>query len=122
MVECARCGQCCQLIGRNPESGQHTWEEIETLALRGHPDAMFMVAHWHYCWGTGYYWCDCFDLGTHLCTVYEQRPRVCSDYPYYGGDALPSKLHDGCAFALGGCATAGLIPSGRTDGSESSGL
>ena len=102
MAECARCGQCCQLIGWNPETGQRSWREVETLALRGHPDAIFMVAHWHYCWGTGYYWCDCFDFETHLCTVHEQRPKVCSDYPYYGGDALPSKLHDGCAFAQAG--------------------
>ena len=42
---------------------------------------------------------DCFDFETHLCTVYEQRPQVCSGYPYYGGDALPREVHDGCAHA-----------------------
>ena len=99
MAECARCGKCCQLIGWNPEAGQRSWQEVETLALQGHPDAIFMVAHWHYCWGTGYCWCDCFDFGTHLCTVCKRRPQVCSGYPYYGGDALPREVHDGCAYA-----------------------
>ena len=98
MAECARCGRCCLLIGWNPEAGQRSWQEVETLALQGHPDALFMVAHWRYCWGTGYYWCDCFNFETRLCTVYEHRPKVCSGYPYYGGDALPREVHDGCAY------------------------
>ena len=112
MAECARCGQCCGLIGWNLEHGQRSWQEIETLALRGHPDAMFMVAHWHYCWGTGYYWCDSLDFDTHLCTVYEQRPKVCSGYPYYGSEVLPSKLHKGCAFGKGDGPLFALSPCG----------
>ncbi len=99
MAQCARCGLCCQLIGWNPETGQRSWQEVEILALQGHPDAMFMVAHWRYCWGTGYYWCDCFDFQTHLCTVYEQRPRSVLAIPIMEATPYRARCTTGCAYA-----------------------
>ena len=101
-MKCKRCGQCCQLIGLGHESAwDGTRKRLEELVAEGQPDAKFMLVHWHYCWGTGSYWCDCFDFETHLCTVHETRPYVCAGYPFYGDFSSQPIVHSGCAFEGG---------------------
>lgn len=33
-----------------------------------------------------YYTCKCFDSEHNKCTVHDNKPAVCRDYPYYGGN------------------------------------
>ena len=100
-MTCKRCGQCCQLIGRGRDGAwDGTREQLADLAAQGQPDAGFMLAHWHYCWGTRFYWCDCFDFGSHLCTIYETRPYVCAGYPFYGDYISVPIVDAGCGFAV----------------------
>lgn len=49
-------------------------------------DADFLAAHWHLLEDAERYSCDAFDAATRQCTAHENRPPVCRDYPWYGGE------------------------------------
>ncbi len=110
MSDCKQCGKCCSTIWL-----PQTRAEVEAMAKRGHPDAVFVLTHWkpisvkqaaainpvfvqqigHDANGTrltdkeksGHLWrCTKLNHRTNLCRVHAHKPQVCSGFPWYGKD------------------------------------
>ena len=95
MTECNGCGDCCRVIGA-PVTKRRMRE-------RSVYDSEFLLQHWHRVSrpearrrnphiqadtpGHFYYECDMFDPDTNSCTAHESKPRVCTGFPWYGGEA-----------------------------------
>lgn len=104
---CARCGDCCEMTFLNVSLGlMRSW-----LADPGDMDpesdhmknARFLTEHWHpHSTEPDAYVCDRFDLESRLCTAHEDRPPVCSQYPWYGGEPSGGKINKNlnCSYLL----------------------
>lgn len=100
MAECSKCGDCCEAI-----PFQLTKKEMREMDVSpGHvneENISFILKHWRrisrkkfvqkhpeaiHTTSKVFYTCTKWDPETRLCTARDERPPVCSDYPWYGGD------------------------------------
>ena len=106
---CARCGMCCEVLPLDVNR-----QKMERMRLNASADAFrdleFMLRHFHRISRTEafkrnpffrargtrkgvYYTCDQYDAQNHLCLAQENKPRTCSEFPWYGGDPAERVSH-----------------------------
>lgn len=91
---CAGCGICCNPVELTLAVAARAFDPAST-----NPDTAFLLEHLHYRdMGNGYinFTCDAFQDGR--CTAYENRPRMCSEYPFYGRAPETAPLNSTCTF------------------------
>ena len=108
---CARCGDCCDPVGLNPDVEAAIWGRKAKADETADPSVLFAREHWSPYegplrdgWWVRDHQCDRFNPVTRLCEAYDDRPPVCDGFPWYGleegnersVEALPAR----CSFAL----------------------
>jgi Fe-S-cluster containining protein len=130
MPGCNGCGSCCEWIEFDVRENREwviqwagcadprvdlNWRKIWTnwkddqreSCIRKWLDACFIVDHW-IDQGEELAVCDAFDESTRSCLVYDDRPPVCQDFPFYGGE--PSNAIQEQVPWCGYLETAGIKP------------
>ena len=108
---CARCGDCCDPVGLNPDVENLIWEESAEPSENIDPSISFAQEHWFPYEGplldgrgVRSYRCDRFNPVTRLCEAYDARPPVCDGFPWYDrGEGEAGSVHalpTRCSFAL----------------------
>lgn len=108
---CARCGDCCETIWL-PVRVSETLAEWaaktpeQQAELGPAPNHDFLLAHWHEqerSEGSVRYACDAFDPVHRICTAHADRPPICRDFPWYGGepgDLAGTAISNRCSYWL----------------------
>jgi Fe-S-cluster containining protein len=108
---CNRCGKCCEAI-----SFAYSLEEMKEYADNGNKDAVFIIENWveiseeeafkinpflqlqikrfrekglHKFINGKFYKCNQYNNHSKLCLAHDNKPKVCSDYPFYNRTKLP---------------------------------
>lgn len=100
---CNLCGRCCEAIALRDD-----WTRLENY--QGGGDRGFVAKHWKpiskeeatkvnaYLLSNpnfqayNFYTCDWFDKEKRICSHHEERPSVCRDYPWYGGQVRTDEV------------------------------
>lgn len=98
---CAGCGDCCENIWMYPEFDK--FRETENLADQ---ETLEFIRKW---WveeeeaedGWTRWSCQKWDSETRLCGAHAERPPICSQYPWYGGEPREGKIDNlRCSYLL----------------------
>jgi Fe-S-cluster containining protein len=89
MIECNRCGQCCQKIYINYGCLDKIAERKKNKKLSG--DYLFVhenfeiIKNLYYRCGIAWtvFRCKLYNIETGLCPIHENKPMICKGYPYY---------------------------------------
>jgi Fe-S-cluster containining protein len=103
-----------------PEGSLPTRPKYGLRKGEGAREAAFILQHWHPTgevrWVGGVVQqilsCDQFDPVHRRCMAHETRPRVCSDFPFYGGEPRANMREINCSYYLD------VKPEDRPEGSR----
>lgn len=110
VAQCKRCGKCCMAIPLPV-----TYADLAGMAKHGHPDALFVLQHWKPIsvkkarhlnpeflkegGGRKSIWtCRKLNHRTNMCRVHAYKPKVCSEFPYYGRNRFPYPVTSKCGY------------------------
>jgi Fe-S-cluster containining protein len=119
---CAKgCGRCCNPVHLTPAQDAIVQNWVAYIGNGGDrpedgTDADFILKHMTRISdadsGGGRYICAMYDVHRRLCRAHDQRPRMCSEYPWYDSTPDASVIDGSCSYMLD------VEPSQRPAGSR----
>lgn len=100
---CKRCGKCCEAIClcysyeqlKLYEDNEEAKELVKIFEPITQEEALEINPHLQV-WinksknGRYFYRCTQYDKGTKLCRIHDSKQRICTEFPFYGKEKLPS--------------------------------
>ncbi len=100
--KCLKCGKCCSNLIINKKYIDKRFKKHTTKKKYTDENNEFIRKFWNKISETDFYYgfeCIVFDKIKNICTDYVNRPKICSNYPFYG-DKYTKTHQEGCGYNI----------------------